>query len=77
MKFALLQNILAGHLGRNPLIVRDQDQGQSKFAVQPLQQITHFLPCLLIQISRGFVGQQNPGLVGNGPGNGQTLLLSA
>ena len=77
MKFALLQNILAGHLGRNSVIVRDHYQGQAEFSVQPLQQNTHFLPGLLIQIPRGFIGQENPGIVGNGPGDGQPLLLSS
>ena len=75
MKFSLLQNKLAGHLGRNPVIVRDQYQGQPEFSIQPLQQITHLIPGLLIQIPRGFIGQENPGLVGNGPGDGQPLLL--
>jgi hypothetical protein len=54
----------------------DQDNGQA-IAVQFLQDSRHRHRVVPVQITRGFVRQHNPGFLDQGPGDGDSLLLTS
>jgi len=57
--------------------VRHQDDRDSLAAVQVLEHVQHFLGGGGVQVPRGFVRQQDAGVVDEGAGDGYALLLAA
>ena len=59
------------------LVVGDVDGGDAQAALELLDNGAHLHPQLGVQIGKGFVHQQDAGLDDKGPGQGDTLLLTA
>src|SRR3989304_7338496 len=76
-QFALVQ--VANQVG--PLggarIMGDHQNGLAELAVQPLDQVENFLRRNLIEIAGRLVGHQYRRVGGDGPGDGNPLLLAA
>ena len=53
------------------------DKGDAQLIFQPYELILHVLAQLQIQGAQGLVQEEHAGLVHNGPGDGDPLLLSA
>ena len=60
----------------DPLIVRDHHDGQP-LMVGLLDQVEDLIAGLYVQIPRGFVGEQDFGIIGKRTGDGRTLPLAA
>lgn len=65
------------HARREIQIVGCEDGGDPFLAHEPQQLIEHLVGGVRIQIAGRFVREQNLGLVRDGAGNGDTLLLAA
>ena len=57
--------------------MRDHQHGQAAVAVELGQALQDLPGGAAVQVAGGLVGQQNLGIVGQGPGDGHALLLSA
>ena len=78
MNIALVHdNDRVGHGQRLLLIVGDIDEGDAQFILHADQLILHFLAQLQIQSAQGFIQEQYLRFVDDGPGDGNTLLLTA
>src|SRR5262245_49684102 len=60
----------------NLIFVRDHDDGLAGF-VESQKQFHDLVTGLAIKITRGFVSQDNMRIIDEGPGNRNTLLLTA
>ena len=63
-------------LGGNVFVVRDHDD-RLALGVQLIQNIQDLCAALGVQISRGFIGENDQGVIGQCPGDRHPLLLSA
>ena len=63
-------------LGGNGLIVRNHHYSQVLLPVQVAEDSDDFLAGLLVEVAGGLVGQQQPGLGDQGPGDGRPLHLA-
>ena len=59
------------------LVVRDIDERDPQFLLQPFQLDLHLFAKLQIQRTEGLVQKKNTGVVDQGTGNGDALLLAA
>jgi len=59
------------------LVVGHQNEGLPQFPLQAPQFLLDLGPQVGVQGAHGFVQQQDPGLVDQGPGQGHPLLLAA
>ena len=66
-----------GHGKRLFLIMSYINKGNAQFVFQTNQLVLHVLAEFQIQSAQGLVQKQNPWLVDDGAGNGNSLLLSA
>src|SRR5258708_1281968 len=58
-------------------VVGDQDQRQPALAPEFFEQVDDFVAGVLIEVAGGLVGQEHRGLLHQGPGDGNPLLLPA
>ena len=58
-------------------VIRDHDDGLVQLFLQNTQQIQDFFGRFRIEVAGGFVGDDQRGIGGDGPGNAHPLLLSA
>ena len=66
----------ASGVGRDVGFVGHHDDGDAA-AVQELELVQDILGLVRGQVSGGFVGEDDPGMVDQGPGDGHPLLLAA
>ena len=67
----------AVHAGGEVEIVGGDKSCQARLAHETEQLIEHALGGMRIEISGGFVGEKKPRTIGDGAGDGDTLLLPA
>jgi hypothetical protein len=68
---------LSVHAGGEPKIVRDGDHGLAILVDEVAQDLEHLLAGSLVERTRGLVGQDQWWIVGERPGHGHTLALTA
>ena len=59
------------------IVMRRRNNSHALLFVQAAQQCNDLLPGLGVKVSCGFVGQNDAGIVGQGAGDGDALLLAA
>ena len=66
-----------GAAGRQVFVMGHQDQGSALVGVEGEHQVDDLLAGGRVQVAGGLVGQHQPGRGGEGPGDGDALLLAA
>ena len=57
--------------------MRHHDKGEATFSIQPMEQLKGRIACLGIQVSGRFICEDDLGSGAKGPGDSDSLLLSA
>jgi hypothetical protein len=63
--------------GEHFVVVGGANDGDAFFAVEGFHELDDFLTGFGVEVSSGFVGEDDAGRVGKGAGDGDALLLSA
>lgn len=63
--------------GEHFVVVGGADDGDAFFAVEGFHELDNFLTGFGVEVSGGFIGEDDAGRVGEGSGDGDALLLSA
>ena len=74
--FAIEEVNLALGVGGKAIIVRDHADGGA-FGVQLCEELHDGFTVLAVEVSGGFIGEQDGGRAGEGAGHGDALLLTA